>query len=540
MDLWLAELALAEVNETGDGYLVYLAERLEGAAFEGFSNEQAAFLHARARIAASWSPMRRRKRQEQAEHDDKPEAVVPLDPVNEAVVIAAACVSKEVADELLPTVPADHFFGRGHAKAWDTLREMHRRKLYYDPSTVTQMSGGEVDVAYLETLIKERPERPPNLRHHIDALRWDKARVDTARGPLAALLAALHDVTTAPDRVRQLARQIGESFAGHGSDRYIATALDVSRVQSKILLERLHGLACYSYGIPTLDTYSDGPNVGRPRMIPGAAPGKITCFTGTSGSGKTTIACQIILEMARQKRRCLVGAWETGPGPTLELMASMSLGFSRTDVMTGQYNQDDVRDLCEEMERIGEYVKFFRLPFGKARAERGGGQNDRQLDIIRQVIADSRAEVFLADLMRRAMKETRPDDEEQFLFRLQADGEELGVHQIWLHQILSKELEQRRDKRPTRDALKGSFSWVEVPDTVIGWHREALWKDVTDDSVQAIIMKQRYGDWPMAVEFDWDKQYGMISNGRSIEYARPGEDSDLDTFISGGGRGRRH
>lgn len=486
--------------------------------------------------------MRRRKSQQQREEtEDKPEAVVPLDPVNEQVVIAAACVSKEVADELLPTVPADHFFGRGHAKAWDTLRELQRRGMYYDPATITQMSGGEVDVSYLETLLKERPARPPNLRHHVDALRWDKARVDAARGPLGALLAALHDVTTPPDRVRQLARQIGESFAGHGSDRYIATAADVSRLQSKTLLERLEGLACYSYGIPSLDTYADGPNFGKPRMIPGTAPGKITCFTGTSGSGKTTIACQVILEMARQKRSCLVGAWETGPGPTLELMASMSLGFSRTDVMTGQYNREDVRDLCTEMERIGEYVKFFRLPFGRARAERGASANDRQLDIIRQVMADSRCEVFLADLMRRAMKETKPDDEEQFLFRLQADGEELGVHQIWLHQILSKELERRPDKRPTRDALKGSFSWIEVPDTVIGWHREALWKDVADDRVQGIVMKQRYGDWPMAVEFKWDKEYGVISDGVSVDYARPGETDDLDVFMGGGrGRGRRH
>lgn len=483
--------------------------------------------------------MRRRKRQEQDDKDEKPEAVVPLDPVNEAVVIAAVMASREAADALLPTVPADHFFGRGHAKAWDTLREMHRRKLYYDPSTVTQMSGGEVDVAYLEALVQERPARPPNLQHHIDALRWDKARVDAARGPLGALLAALHDVTTPPDRVRMLARQISESFAGHGSDRYIVSARDVARTQSKILLERLNGLACYSYGIPSLDLYTDGPNVGRPRMIPGTAPGKITCFTGTSGSGKTTIACQVILELARMKRRCLVGAWETGPGPTLELMATMSLGFSRTDVMTGNYNADDMRDLLEEMERIGEYVSFFKLPFGRARAERGGGANDRQLDLVRQVVADSGCEVFLADLMRRAMKETRPDDEEQFLFRLQADGEELGIHQIWLHQILSKELEQRKDKRPTRDALKGSFSWMEVPDTVIGWHREALWKDVVDDRMQAIILKQRYGDWPLAVEFSWDREHGTISDGVSVDYARPGEADDLDGFI-GGGRNRRH
>lgn len=756
--------------------------------------------------------MRKRRggRRDDEKDDDKPEeAVVPLDPHNEAVLVAAAMASREVADELLPSISPDHFFAKGHPRAWEVLREMRAKGLYYDPRTVSQMSGGEVDVEYLEGLLKERPERPPNLAHHVDALRWDKARVDAARGPLAALLASLRDVTSPPDKVRSLARQLSDSFHGHGSAGYLVAARDVARSHAAVLEDRMTGHACWSTGIPTLDVYADGPLTGRPRLIPGTAPGKITCLTGVSGclvgdamigvnragkggrmrlahvvhmfnggrssgkvwdssiptmvaardasgfvrlkklvaayesgekmvyeisirggaslratldhrfltengwrrlgelrvgdrvwvdagdrgkgsrkkkpcylpqsglvhhpqasnrnaahkpsryavprhrvvveaslngltfeeyvrrlkvgeiegleflpremvvhhkdenpknnelwnlevmtteeharlhglegwrnivfrtrlvqvigivergceptfdlemegpehnfiangfvvhnSGKTTTAAQMILGMTRQGRRVLVGAWETGEAPTLELLATMSLNLSRTDVMTGQYDAADKREILEEMERLGELVKFFRLPFGKARSDRGGSQNDRQLDLIRQVVADSRAEVFVADLMRRAMKETKPDDEDQFLYRLQADGAELGVHQVWLHQIRLKDVEGRPDKRPTREGMKGSSGWVEVPDAVIGFHREALWKDVEDRTLEAIVLKQRYGPWPLAVEFEYDPEFGVVSNGRCKDYARPGESSDLDSFLGGGrGRGRRH
>lgn len=485
--------------------------------------------------------MRRRRAEQRAKEDEPKEAVVPLDPVNERVVIAAVCVSKQVADELLPTTPADHFHGRGHAKIWDVLREMQRRGLYYDPQTLSQMSGGEIEIAYIEELVRERPERPPNLRHHVDALRWDKARVDAARGPLAALLASLRDVTSPPDRVRSLAAQLSASLAGHGSDAYIISALDIARGHAKVLLDRMTGMACYSYGIPSLDVYADGPFIGKPRMVPGAAPGNITVITGVSGSGKSTITARMILGLAAQGRRVLVGAWEMGEAPTLELLALINLEMHRTDVSTGQYAEENRQALLAEMERLGEFVSFFRMPFGRARVERGSG-NDRQIDLISQVMADSKCQVFVADLMRRAMKETKPDDEEQFLYRMQSEGQRLGVHEIWLHQMRLKDVETRPDKRPTREGMKGSAAWVEVPDTIIGWHREALWKDVEDTSVEAIILKQRYGDWPLAVRFRWDPHYVVVEDGQCSDYARPGEQNELDTFLGtrGGGGRRRH
>ena len=71
-----------------------------------------------------------------------------------------------------------------------------------------------------------------------------------------------------------------------------------------------------------------------------------------------------------------------------------------------------------------------------------------------------------------------------------------------------------------------SGAWVEVPDTIIGLHRPALFKNVPDDRIQSLILKQRDGVWPLAVEYDWEPEYGAITNGVEVEYDRPGTTSE--------------
>jgi len=104
-------------------------------------------------------------------------------------------------------------------------------------------------------------------------------------------------------------------------------------------------------------------------------------------------------------------------------------------------------------------------------------------------------------------------------------------------------VESRDDKRPTREAVKGSSGWIDVGDTLIGWHRPALFKRQPDVTIEALILKQRYGVWPLAVEFDFDPMFGWASNGRTIPYDQPGEASDNDSslaaeFLAGKKKGR--
>jgi replicative DNA helicase len=500
---------------------------------------------------------RRQARQQQEKREERRsrkrapggEVIVPHDPVNEMVVIAAVIVGDEKARKLLDLLPADNFYGKGHAEAWGALREIRRQGLSYDPATVQQVSGGKVDVELLEEYVRDRPVVPPNLQHHADCVRWDRARVESARGPVTSFLEALRDPTADPGRLRSLARQVGSSFDGFGSQRFLRDSRQVVREHSRELTERREGRACYPFGIDGLDYYSEGDTkevdgqlvsiAGQPRLVPGASPTKMTLVTGVSGCGKTTMTCRMTLGLANQGLTVLFGAWEQGSGPTLEIIAAMSLGWSRTDLMVGAFSEEDQAELEAEMERLGEWIRFFELPFGRARGEREF--NDKNLNLIQQYIADSAPDVFVADLFRRALKETAPDDEEQALYRMQAITQEQRCHSVLVQQLRLKDVEAREDKRPTRESIKGSSAWVDVPDHIVAWHRPALFKNVADDVVQAIVLKQRYGPWPQAVEFDYEPEYGTIENGHSIEYMRPGEDGDLDSFLGDNAapRGRR-
>jgi hypothetical protein len=211
--------------------------------------------------------------------------------------------------------------------------------------------------------------------------------------------------------------------------------------------------------------------------------------------------------------------------------------------MTGAFSAEEQRELEQEMERIGQYVHFFELPFGRALDEKRV-YNERNLDFIHRHIAEVCPALFVADLFKYALTQTDPDDEEQALKRMLGMAQQEKCHVMLVQQLRLKDLETRTDNRPTRESVKGSGAWIEVPDTVIGWHRPALFKKIADDKIQCIVLKQRYGLWPIAVELDWDAEYGTITGGKSIEYDRPGEVNEVDTVLQGSftgrsGRGRK-
>ena len=167
--------------------------------------------------------------------------------------------------------------------------------------------------------------------------------------------------------------------------------------------------------------------------------------------------------------------------------------------------------------------------------EKKWGANQRAMDFIEQAIADSNCEVFVADLFRKVLRETDPDDEEQALNRMQQMAVTYNCHIILVQQQRLKDIEQRADKRPTREGIKGSGAWVEVADTIIGWHRPAQWKDIADDHIEALVLKQRYGEWPIAVDIEWEPEFGFLGKGSSLLIRREaGEGDDVTDFLGKG------
>lgn len=450
---------------------------------------------------------------------------VPHDSVNEMVLIAAVIVDKPTREKYLEHLPSEMFYGNGHALIWSTLQEMRRKGLEYDPATLKQMGGNDLDVQYVEGLISQRPAVPPNLKHHVEMLYWDSARVATARGPLTRMLELIKDPKQDPTAVISAAKDCVSSLSVVRS-KTLRNTKQLIDEQMRDVQTRKDGRATFGFGIDGLDYDIDD----KPRLVPGTAPGMITVVTGVSGSGKTTATARGALGMIQDGRRITYGAWEQGSGLTLELLATMRLGYSRTDMMTGDFDEDNMRSLREEMEELGAHVLFDEIPYERKREK---FYNERALDRIAQSIIDSRCDVYIADLFRRTLKETAPDDEEAALYSLQHMAKALGVHIIVVQQQKLKEVEQTRDKLPTRDLIKGTSAYVEVADEILAFHRPALWKNVPDDRIFSLVLKQRHGRWPIMIEHEWEPQFGSIDGGTEVEM-KYGEDDGGGFFDLGG------
>lgn len=480
-------------------------------------------------------------------------------PVSEIVIIAAALVSHETRTRLVKIFTPDSFFAKGHSEAWAAICELERKGLAYDPLTVQQISGGRVDTNYLDDMVKQRPELPMNLAHHIDVMKHDRTRVEVIKGPLAGFIDAIRDPLTDPETLKRSAEQILSALKSSGTHRYLRDSSVLVREQMAAIEARSNGAACLPFGIDGFDVYGpdekldDGTDVsGTWRVVPGCAPKKTTVVTGVPGCGKTTVSADIGLAQVNAQRRVMYAAWEQGSGPTIEMMAAHSLRISKTRLMTGRATSDEKAAMRVEMDRIGSYTKFFEIPFGRKPGEKLF--NDRILDTIHEYIVASRCDVAIFDLWRRALRQFDPDEEESALYRQQAIAQETGIHQILIHQQRFKDVEAREDKQPTREGLKGSGAWVEVPDTIIGVHRESMFKAVPSNRIRLLILKQRFGIAPLAVDLDFDPDIGAMSNGRSANFALFARSEGLDGILDrpvdttrrdgrggkpGAGRGRR-
>lgn len=461
---------------------------------------------------------------------------IPHDAANEATLLAAACVSEDARRQLLASLPPDHFIAPQHSSAWTALAELERRHLSFDVATLVQCGirvGVTVDQRYLLDLIEQRPNPPKDLDFHVEALRWDHARILGVTGPVSELLAALRVPATDPARVRALSVAVARAFDGHHTNHLLDPDKLVTD-QVADITRRASGRATWPFGIPALDFFEDG----RPRLVPGAAPGLVTVVTGLSGSSKSPLAANLALGLARQRRRGLYGAWEVPPGTVLEWLACVSIAqqdpdfATRADVARGHVEPDQVERLRERMSEIAKWVSFMSNPFRRhvGHQEDKRNQNDAHLDLLQQHISDAGAEWFVGDLFDRLVTDDRPGPFSGALFRVQAMAEELRCHMVLVAQQRLKDVEQRADKRPTREGIMGTSAWVQVADNIFAVHRQSLFHNVPDDTADVMILKQRYERWPQLIRFDWDPLRYTYTNGVEVpfEHAQETSENELD------------
>jgi len=180
----------------------------------------------------------------------------------------------------------------------------------------------------------------------------------------------------------------------------------------------------------------------------------------------------------------------------------------------------------EEQAQIDDYVAellqddkiaFLKNPPDSVTRGNKWDVNDRVLDWVESELDKWDRDIIYWDLFEKRFVDVSPQAQTNALNRVQrmVKPDRLNIHMVMLHQLNLKEVERREDQRPTRDALKGSTAYVDVPDLVLGLYRPAVYDPgVQDNIIEIICLKQRKGPWPWKVICKWQGKYTRITGGR--------------------------
>jgi replicative DNA helicase len=456
------------------------------------------------------------------------------DSSNEALVLRAAIALARESDRtqfraLVHSIGEDEFLVAQHSSLWRVLRRTADGGLEYTTETVLQLMAAEpseVDVNYLAEL-ERAAVLPANLDWHVQTLRWDATRARVVKNGLPELVRDLSDPRVTVDRAVTSARSIVRALEGGGGRKFIHRREELAAVYRTELAKRRDQGNFYPCGFEHVDGL----------MSEGFKPGNTAIITGLSGSGKSTFAARLAINLARLGRRPMICAWEMGGTSTLDVIVSMLTGISLDIVIKGTYNDLDCRRLERASDWANKKILFMENAFFGQLASSGGGSsssdrkqrrsNDRNLDILEGYIAESGCDEIIMDLWDRILADQNPDAVTDALYRQQNMHREYGVHGTLLVQLRLKDVERRADKRPTRESIKGVGTFVEVADLIFGVHRDAQFKDVPDNTIELICLKQRKGRSNWAVRFGWCGEICEISGGEEVPY-NPGLEATGD------------
>jgi replicative DNA helicase len=434
---------------------------------------------------------------------------VTVDATNEQVIVRAALADATKRRALVHTLSDSEFLLPFHAALWRALRTLTDKGLESSTATVRQLlvaEGAHLDEEYLADL-EDGAEVAPNLDWHLETLRWDATRVRVLKEAVPELVKELESPRANVDEAAGAARAVVKALEGGGGRRHIHRPEELSRSYKAKLRERRLKGNFYPSGFEAFDL----------KMTEGFMPRRTTVVTGLPGSGKSTFIATLVISLAKLGRKVLLCVWEMGSESTLDVMACAMTGIELKRVVQGDIGDEELARLDRATDWINRRVRFMENAFF-TRISGGKRTNDRNLDILEGYVAESGCDALVMDLWERCLVDLSPDAVTQALYRQQAMHVEYAMHGFIIQQLRLKDVEKRSDKRPTRESIKGTGAYVEVADLIFGIHRDAQFKAVPDDAIEAICLKQRKGMPNWAVRFNWDGSRCSVSGGIEVPY----------------------
>lgn len=456
------------------------------------------------------------------------------DTTNERIIICAAiAMATEQRSVLVRTVAADELLHPEHVIIWRALRVMVEQGLEYEPEAMRRLvqdEGGHVESSYLMGLETEASV-PANLDWHLATLRWDATRARLLSGIAPELIRALKEPKSSPERVAAAAHSLLRGLEGGGGRRFIRRKDELARSYKAEMAARMAIGNFYPFGYPALDD----------RLSEGAMRQRTAVVAGLSGSGKSTLLSNLAMSLAlKLDRRVLMGAWEMGAESTLDVMVSAMTRIPLERIVQGDLSPEEKASVDRATDRLCSRITFMENAFFSEKKKGERRSNERNMAILEGYIAESGCDVVIMDLWERMLVDISYEGVTTALYEQQDMHKRYNVYGVIAHQLTKEGLSKRADRRPTRESIKGTGAYYEVADQVLCVHRDALFKNVPDESIELICLKQKKGKAGWAIRFKWNGELALISDGEEVPYD-PGLEAversgDISEIRTGGHR----
>lgn len=420
----------------------------------------------------------------------------------EQAVLATLIRDNRAYDRVADLLRAHHFADPAHGRIYEAACKLIERGERADPITLKAMFDADGDLGdvggsqYLADLF--------------------------AGGGPAAFAATYARVVYEAWQRRELlllARQIAdeaasdadtpETVAGRVSERLDALVSERAQQDAQDfdwLLEQTLVMADEAARNPGANL---GPQTGfldLDRLLGGLIPGGLVIIAGRPSMGKTAFATQATMQMARGSEP-VPGALFTLEMPAQQLMtriAAGEAGVSPDAIRKGALPTGELRTLFECAQRLrGTPVAFFELYTATVPAIRLRCRRLQRQGKLGVVVVD-----YLQLLGSAGRHDSRVNEVGEISRALKALALELNVPVVALAQ-LSRQVENREDKRPILADLRESGSIEQDADVVMFLYREAYYLERAEPQPRPDEANDKYGQ-------RWDAWNDRLTEVRNV------------------------
>jgi len=363
----------------------------------------------------------------------------------------------------------------------ETIIELSSQNLVPDPSLIESYlkSSGALktvgDTAYIKFLVDTASNKDNFKEYQQQVINAYKKRTLISMATKVPSMITGTDISTV---ISQIRNSLDDLTAVSGGGSTVSIGSVIKEVYENIKLRMAHsGIRGTPFGVKSVDM-----------MTGGIAAGDLWIIAGRPSQGKTAMACNSIINSAKEGVKSLVFSFEMSRDAFIERLIAIDTKISISSIRLAQLSPEQLEKIGESAKRIKELPIYIDSCFTA-----DIGYLDTTIRKYRQLHNIDTVYVDYVQLMAER-NEQSTHEIGRISRRLKLLANELGIGAVLLSQ-LNREVEHRDDRRPIMSDLRQSGNLEEDADLIAGLYRdEYYFKDSPNKgTIEFIIRKQRNG-----------------------------------------------